>query len=277
MEQLRLIPARDPDDLIDEAKRAWAPIHTFCLFSGGNDSAVAAHRCRAHYEELLFIDTGVAAPGVEDFVREYAEWLGKKLRIMRAGDAYRQLVLENGFPGRAAHAKAYSRLKERQLEAVLRDTKRGHPHTSSVLFISGLRRAESSRRAGRMPLTDRWSAKFVNPLTDWTAVDIRGYRTRHGLPESDVAALLHRSGECNCGAFGGASGERAMLAGLWPEWWARTIEPLEREAEAAGLRWCRWGGLDIAGTQAAGHARAGGTLCSDCLAGQEVLFGSRDN
>jgi 3'-phosphoadenosine 5'-phosphosulfate sulfotransferase (PAPS reductase)/FAD synthetase len=61
------------------------------LFSGGNDSTVLAHRCRAHYDGLAFIDTGTAVPGVAEFVREYAHWLDKPLRVLRAGNAYRRI------------------------------------------------------------------------------------------------------------------------------------------------------------------------------------------
>ncbi|MBS1885651.1 MAG: hypothetical protein JSU06_00515 [Actinobacteria bacterium] len=55
----------DPDALIAAAKEWWSPLRTVCLLSGGTDSGVLAHRCREHYDELLYIDTGTAIPGVE--------------------------------------------------------------------------------------------------------------------------------------------------------------------------------------------------------------------
>jgi hypothetical protein len=61
------------------------------------------------------------------------------------------------------------------------------------------------------------------------------YRRRHRLPESDAAALMHRSGECNCGAFASAAQEGAMLKKLYPDFF-KSIEALE--AQAAGLRPC---------------------------------------
>jgi hypothetical protein len=45
---------------------------------------------------------------------------------------------------------------------------------------------------------------------------VLAHRREHALPESPAAALLHRSGECNCGAFAKASQERAMLQALYP-------------------------------------------------------------
>lgn len=170
-----------------------------------------------------------------------------------------------GFPGKGHHGKAYSRLKERRIEEVLRETKAGHSRSSTVLFLSGIRRAESRRRARREPFSVRGSAKFCSPLIDWTAADMEEYRARFGLPQSDVAALLHRSGECNCGAFARAEEERALMQTFWPAWWAATVEALEAEAEARGIRWCRWGGYDVAGNQAAGRsAERVGVMCASC-------------
>jgi len=315
MAERRVTGRRDPVALIEEAKERWAPIKTYCLFSGGNDSGVLAHRCREHYDALFYIDTGTAIPttrnpeivGVEDHVRTFAGSLGKPLEICRSGEAYRTMVLGDdlwwrryriraararrpfsieqmvaedrcagrassklygqapyGFPGKGQHGKAYSRLKERRIEELLRQTKVGHPRTAAVLFLSGIRRAESRRRARREPFSERGSAKFCNPLIDWSTEEMTAYRSRFELPQSDVAALLHRSGECNCGAFARAEEERRLMRAFWPEWWAEAIEALEAEAEARGVRWCRWGGFDLEGNQAAGAASDPGLLCANC-------------
>jgi 3'-phosphoadenosine 5'-phosphosulfate sulfotransferase (PAPS reductase)/FAD synthetase len=306
----------DPVELIAEAKARWEPIKTYCLFSGGNDSAVLAHRCREHYDALFYIDTGTAVPstaepeivGVEDHVRSFAKRLGKPLEIRSSGNAYRTIVLGDelwwrryriragrerrpfsieqmiaedkhagrvaseryghapyGFPGKGQHGKAYSRLKERRIEELLRQTKEGHPRSAAVLFLSGIRRGESRRRAKRELLTERGSAKFCNPLIDWRTEETVAYRSRFDLPQSDLAALLYRSGECNCGAFARAEEERRLMRTFWPKWWAETIEALEAEAEARGIRWCRWGGFDLQGNQAAGSSTDPGLLCANCL------------
>lgn len=291
-EQLRLVPAPDPDDLIMQAKRRWKPIGTYCLFSGGGDSTAVAHRCHALYDALCYVDTGTAVeegpdgPSVLAHVKTVAAWLEKPLVVMSAGDAYRLMVLGgqtvrrgaragstelgHGFPGPGQHGKAYSRLKERQLEELARRAKRGHSRSASVLLLSGLRRAESRRRAKRMPLTERGSRKFVSPLIDWSNQAVERYRQRHQLPQSDVSALLHRSGECNCGAYASAEDERAMLSSLFPRTWER-IARLESEAQANGIRWCRWGGYDLAGNRATDTSTdEAGLLCQNCQ--QSSLF-----
>jgi 3'-phosphoadenosine 5'-phosphosulfate sulfotransferase (PAPS reductase)/FAD synthetase len=298
-----------PDDLLAAVSAEHEPVATFCLFSGGNDSTVLAHRCRGHYQQLVWIDTGTAVPGVAEFVCEFAAWLGKPLRVLEAGDAYRTMVLgdlvwwarfiaahdrdpalsielfirgdehrygrasgrglgqvPHGFPGPGAHGRAYNRLKERQILALLRESKQGHSRSARVLFLSGIRRAESRRRAQR-PASGRLgatSAVFANPLTDWTDQQMRAYRAAHEIPESSAAALLHRSGECNRGAFAKADGERAMLKALYPKFFAG-IERLENEAERAGIRWCRWGGYDLHGNRAGERSRERtGLLCEGC-------------
>jgi 3'-phosphoadenosine 5'-phosphosulfate sulfotransferase (PAPS reductase)/FAD synthetase len=98
---------------------------------------------------------------------------------------------------------------------------------------------------------------YVNPLIDWTDEDMRCYRAEHKLPESDAAALLHRSGECNCGSFA-KPGEREMLRSLAPRWFEATIGRLEREAKAAGIAACRWG------QRPAAPSTESGPLCSTC-------------
>jgi hypothetical protein len=47
-EQLRVLPGEDPDNVVDAAKAEHRPIRSLCLFSGGDDSLVAAHRCQDH-------------------------------------------------------------------------------------------------------------------------------------------------------------------------------------------------------------------------------------
>jgi 3'-phosphoadenosine 5'-phosphosulfate sulfotransferase (PAPS reductase)/FAD synthetase len=314
--QATLLPTaeqRSPNSLIAEAWRRWEPVRTICLYSGGNDSSVLAHRCMHSYDELLYVDTGLAVPGVEDHVRRFADWLGKPLVIRRSRDAYRTMVLgddlwwerfeeergwnpeitigqmikqgkgkrlprerygspPHGFPGPGQHRSAFINLKERRFAERMREVKQGHPRTASVLFLSGVRKAESVRRA-KVPALTRPQGKsfrYCSALIDWSDQDMLDYRERHELPESDVAALLHRSGECQCGAFADAKAERAMIQSLWPEWWATTIAPLEAEAKRRGIRYCEWGGYDLEGNQA-GKQEGDAGLCQSCPSRQVAL------
>jgi 3'-phosphoadenosine 5'-phosphosulfate sulfotransferase (PAPS reductase)/FAD synthetase len=266
---LSLLERDEPEAWIEKAKAEHKPIRTFCLFSGGSDSLVVAHRCRDHYDELVHIDTGTAVPGVQDHVRQCAKDLDKPLRILTQDfDAFRLLVLGgvdwkgrewnvDGFPGPAQHGRAYNRLKQRPLEHLLRETKVGHPRNARVLALAGIRQAESKRRAKRAPINRKGSLVFVNPLIEWSNAEMQDYRDEHGLKLSDVAAILHRSGECNCGCFADEN-EREMLKSLWPDWFEERIASVEREADKKGLKCPRWGGNR-------GELPAdAGPLCSSC-------------
>lgn len=251
------------------------PIWRYCLFSGGHDSSVLAHRCRDMYDELAYIDTGTAVPGVREFVEDFARWIDKPLRVLEAGPAWRLMVVggehngktysPQGFPGPNGHSIAYSRLKERQVEQLMRDTKArlNPPRRHRVMLLTGTRKDESARR---MRTQSAWfrarsSQLWTNPIMYFRTPEMRAYRAEHGLPESDVAALLHRSGECNCGAFA-QPGEREELRSLWPEWFDETIAALERESEAAGIPRCRWG--DTGGDYSHLSAGDAGPMCTDC-------------
>jgi 3'-phosphoadenosine 5'-phosphosulfate sulfotransferase (PAPS reductase)/FAD synthetase len=301
--------AADPDALVAAARAEHRPVRTFCLFSGGHDSTVLAHRCVDEYDELAFIDTGTALPGVVEFVENMAGMLGKPLRILRAGDAFRVMVLgdpdwwhnfgsefvvwrarhqtarmsdfndllrarhgraqgdglgnaPHGFPGPAGHRVAYTRLKERCVEQLVRDAKAEFApgdRLARIMLLTGTRRGESARRARTQKAPHRRvkAQVWCNPLIDWTNEAMRRYRLEHRLPESDVAALMHRSGECNCGAFA-APGERLDLLTFFPEWFEDTILDVEREATRRRLPGAVWGQRPFE------TAARGGDLCSDC-------------
>jgi 3'-phosphoadenosine 5'-phosphosulfate sulfotransferase (PAPS reductase)/FAD synthetase len=321
----------DPEALIARCTAAEGNgpvIRRVCLTSGGGDSTVLAHRCRDFYDELVHLDTGTSLPGVQEFVRSFAaDVVDKPLRVMDAGQAYRDLVLgpeawwriyythrrqvspdhpgrgprrersdrrwetpdefrdwtsklptrrarmavgvhiaPMGFPGPALHYKAYQRLKERPLEAALRDIKAEHgtgARRQRVMLMSGVRLDESARRKMTGTARGEWERKgnqlWVNPLIGWTNTEMAAYRREHRLPVSDVTALLHKSGECMCLAFA-AKGERAMTISLFPEWYEEKIRPLEEEAFRRGLKRWQWGwgaGADLPTTPI-------GPMCHGC-------------
>jgi len=241
-----------------EAWRIPNVTKTFTLFSGGNDSTVLAHWAQPYSDGLVHIDTGTALPGVREFVEDFARRYGMPLKVYEAGDAYEKMVLDRGFPGPGAHLYAYTLLKERQIRQLIREQKQHH--SDRIMLLAGVRRAESARRMGTAKPVHRDGAQvWVNPLIDWSNEDMRAYREKHKLPQSDVAALMHRSGECNCGAYA-APGERQDIATFYPEF-DRWLTGLERRAEEAGVH-CRWGERPPDDNPFPVNADA--PMCSDC-------------
>lgn len=244
----------DAERLLIDAIVEHEPRKVFALVSGGNDSTVLASwvkRTIGHrLDAAVFIDTGTALPGVREFVEAFCANRYLPLLVYEAGDEYARMVREHGFPGPASHRFAYVRLKERQIDALVRDHKEAA--RDRIMLLTGVRRAESVRRMGTTQPVRRDGAQvWVAPLIDWTDGDMRTYRLENGLEQSDVAALTHRSGECNCGAYA-APGEREELRSLWPEWFEANIAPLER---AVGSRW---------GDKPSEQPQSVGPLCSTC-------------
>jgi len=263
----------DEFGIMVRATEEHQPVKSFVLFSGGNDSTVLAHWAakNRYADALVHIDTGTALPGVREFVERFATFVDLPLLVYEAGNEYERMVLgegdrqgprkAHGFPGPASHRFAYVRLKERQIARLIRDHK--EKRTDRIMLLTGVRRAESVRRMGTTKAINReGAAVWVAPLIDWTNEEMRYYREVWSLPQSDVAALMHRSGECNCGCFA-APGERQDIATFYPEF-DRWLTDLERRAEAMGLEHCRWG------VKPDGEAAPAGPMCSDCQLRMDV-------
>ena len=107
------------------------------------------------------------------------------------------------------HGKMYNRLKERSLDALIRD--QGCTSRDPAIFVTGARSEESTRRMG-----------FVNPI-QWGEVTRAGMRRKNrvwvaiihdwtkrqcfdaietaGWQRNPITKLIHKSGECLCGGF----------------------------------------------------------------------------
>ncbi|WP_167465811.1 phosphoadenosine phosphosulfate reductase family protein [Nocardia brasiliensis] len=238
-----------------EGKRLAA---TAILFSGGNDSTVLTHLMRSRATHAIHCNTTIGIEQTREFVRATCESLGIPLIEEIAPRTYRELVLEQGFPGPGHHIKMYQRLKERGLRQARRKLV-ADGRKERVAFIAGRRRQESKRRQ-IVPLYERVdSVIWVSPIAMWTALDLTTYRRMHSdVPLNEVSQLLHMSGECLCGSFA-KPGELEEIRMWFPDV-AAEIDQLQRDVAAAGHRGTKatWG--NGAGT----HIARTGPLCSSC-------------
>lgn len=232
-------------DLIDKALIKHKSIAVYGLFSGGHDSLTACHVASKHpkFSGCVHINTGIGVAQTRQFVIDTCKREGWPLRIIRAkedcGQDYREMVLEHGFPGPPMHSKMYNRLKERAIRLLLRETKVGKKHRDSVILISGVRSAESVRRMGYVePLQKDGSKIWVAVIHDWTKQDCNAYIDGNNLKRNEVVDMIHKSGECLCGAYA-KKGELDELAVWFPEV-AKEIRDLEKEVHARGHKW-GWG------------------------------------
>lgn len=226
---------------VREAVEKYNPIAIVALFSGGHDSGTAsliAHESGA--DTTLHINTGIGVEQTRDYVRDICserKWSLKEYKAVENTKAdgtpdpqiYADMVRENGFPGKPGHLIMYSSLKERQLARFERDI--GATSKKPVLYVGGARTDESSRRMLNMKKSGMTYKKgrvvFCNPIHDFTKSDCHSCMEHCGLRRNVVVDLIHKSGECLCGAFA-ERGELAELK-LWFPDTAKIIEDLERE------------------------------------------------
>jgi len=239
------------------------------LFSGGNDSTTLAHLFRERATHAAHANTGIGIEQTRQFVRDTCASWGLPLieKCPPAGSTYRELVLDQGFPGPGHHWKMYQRLKERCLDAVRMDLI-SNPWRQRVVYLAGRRRDESKRRTNVPEVQRDGSVLWVSPLVDWTRADLNAYRRRFTVPRNTVADLLHMSGECLCGAFA-HRGELAEIGYWFPEVRAH-IESLEADVRATGKhpeKRCAWGW----GANSQVRPSKVGPLCSSCDARHEEV------
>jgi len=257
--------------LLDIAVRRYKPVAVFGMFSGGHDSVCAVDMASRHpaFTAAVHINTGIGVEATREYVRATAKERGWPLLEYTAedqGQFYDDLVLAHGFPGPFHHTKMYNRLKERALNALVRDHKQ--KRSDRVLLITGVRKYESTRRMGTVQAINRDGAKvWVAPLTWWTNDTKTAYMTEHGLPRNEVVDALHMSGECLCGAFAKPRElEWLEFCGFQDE--VNRIRNLEHRARAAGVP-CKWGAKPPPQYERDTHG-APGFLCVGCSAYTEA-------
>jgi 3'-phosphoadenosine 5'-phosphosulfate sulfotransferase (PAPS reductase)/FAD synthetase len=236
-----------PLEVISQAVDEHKPSAVFALFSGGHDSVCALRVAVEHpqFTAAVHINTGTGIPETRDYVYDTARALGVPLLEYspREDRTYEWYVMRFGFPGPGQHSLIYRWLKERQVERLMREHTRGP--RDRIVLISGVRRQESVRRMGTAKEVQRRGGQvWVAPIIDWSAAQRLPYMEKHGITPSPVVQAIHRSGECNCGAYGSPQELEEM------EFWGFKTAPtmlrdLERRVFAVKPNACRWASRPI--------------------------------
>lgn len=230
--------------VIDQAVADWDPVALYGLFSGGHDSLTSTAIAAQHpaFTAAVHINTGIGIEETREFVRETCRKQGWPLIELHSEHRYEDLVLgRGGFPsGPKSHSSMYWYLKQRPLDGLLRQTKRRRG--DNVALVTGIRVQESVRRMGSgisVPIRrDDHCRVWVNPILQWSALDCGRYMEDHGLRRNPVVDLLHRSGECLCGAL--AREDEIHEIDAWFPAAGKRIHDLEEQARACGLKHTRW-------------------------------------
>lgn len=225
-----LTPDRQ-DDAGDQTP--WAE---YALFSGGHDSLVASHIASQspRFQGVIHLNTGIGIQETREFVGKICRQYGWPLHEYHARQRngmpiYDDMCLRLGMPGGPrAHSSQYHVLKGEGLARAVKDL-RGD--ATAIVLVTGIRKSESVRRMRNaisvarreeLELHRIWTA----PILDMTSLDVEHYMRDHNLPENMVVRLLHRSGECLCGAL--ARPEELNEIAVWYPDIAARIWKLER-------------------------------------------------
>jgi len=178
-----------------------------CFFSGGRDSALACYiahqvsRRRNWRFVLVYIDTTIAIKQTREYVRQYAQWLGAELVVLRPEKTFKEYAEKFGmwpslYPQRFRWC--YRELKLRPLTKYIRQEYR-----EGDLIVMGVRKRESRFRDKFYTATffirdyDGVKARVWAPLLFVDEPTLARLIERHGIPKSPVWRFGF-SGECLC-------------------------------------------------------------------------------
>jgi 3'-phosphoadenosine 5'-phosphosulfate sulfotransferase (PAPS reductase)/FAD synthetase len=233
---------------IDRALELYQADYVFGLFSGGHDSTVATYIAAQHpaFTAAIHCDTGIGVPETRQFVKDTCKEWGIKLEYMRALDntradgtpdpkVWEDFVRAHGFPGPPQHNRMYNMLKERPLRCVMRKYKvgqwtgeEGAKRRRRAILISGCRSQESTRRMGNVEEMQKDGSRiWCAVIHDMSKCDVNRFMADNNLTRNQVVDLIHKSGECLCGAF--AKENELKELELWYPKVAKRIRDLEAE------------------------------------------------
>ncbi len=202
---------------IDRVIRELDPIAVFGLFSGGHDSFSSTFVASQHpkFTAAVHVNTGIGIEATREYVRQSCRDRNWPILEYSAAEntlangepdpqIYDDLVREHGFPGPGHHGKMYNRLKERQLRRLERafgaDCRGKKKHR--VMYVSGCRTEESTRRMANTEEVQVDGRRiWCAPIHDCSKCDTSDILCAAKQPRSPVVDLIHKSGECLCGAF----------------------------------------------------------------------------
>jgi 3'-phosphoadenosine 5'-phosphosulfate sulfotransferase (PAPS reductase)/FAD synthetase len=178
-----------------------------CFFSGGRDSAVACYiayqvaQRRRWAFRLVHIDTTVAIRQTREYVRQYAEWLGAELVVLRPEKTFREYAEKFGmwpslYPQQFRWC--YRRLKLQPIIKYIHQEYR-----KGDLVVMGVRRDESTFRGKFYTATfferdyGGIKAQVWAPLLFVDGQTLTRLIERLGIPRNPVWRFGF-SGECLC-------------------------------------------------------------------------------
>lgn len=167
-----------------EGRVAWALEHVpgehVLSSSFGAQAAVSLHLVTRQrpWIPVVLIDTGYLFPETYRFVDELTERLRLNLKVYRAATSPAWMEARHGrlWEQGVAGIDRYNHMRK------VEPMQRALAELGAAGWFAGLRRSQTSTRAGVEFAEHRNGRWKFHPLADWTDRDVGRYLKRHGLP-----------------------------------------------------------------------------------------------
>jgi phosphoadenosine phosphosulfate reductase len=167
------------EDRVAYALERWSP-NLMLSSSFGAQAAVLLHMVTQQWLDIpvVLLDTQYLFPETYKFVDELTARLKLNLKVYQSPvsrewqEARHGKLWEQGTDG---IAKFNAINKTEPMARALQDL-------NAQAWIAGLRRSQSSTRAGLQTLAEQPGIVKVHPIYDWSNRDVHQYLTQHGLP-----------------------------------------------------------------------------------------------
>jgi phosphoadenosine phosphosulfate reductase len=159
--------------------------------SFGLQAAVMLHLLKRHVPEVpvVFVDTGYLFAATYQYAETLTRLLGLDVRVYAPGmtaartEALHGRLWEQGGEGLERYAISH---KIEPMNRALREL-------GAEVWLSGVRRSQSSTRSQR-PFAERQNRTLkVYPILDWTDEQVEQYLDEHRLPHHPLAASGYRT------------------------------------------------------------------------------------
>jgi len=211
----------------------------YVMFSGGRDSLVALHltvtALGLDRVEALFIDTGIATPGLSEYVRDVCSSMNVKLNVVKSTYDYFELVLRKGFPTITRRwCKEFLKLRplKEWISTVYRER---------TLLVTGVRADESWMKSKAEKLYNHplLGIPVYAPIFEWISEQVKAYIKLYGLKENPLYEQYGKAYDCWCSVYKSPA-DFAILALNNPSFFARFVEAEEKlRSKGSGLYYNR--------------------------------------